>query len=153
MLFSFLREMFHFHKNFFIYEINFLFMNKNCISGSLCLSHSVDVICIGIGILHVSQHSLNTELHYSPFQLNMAFVHLIVIIQSCNWYLEKIIIFTYSKFWFSSFSVQVNPFHGITMNNLLSYCGLIDAKIRAFDKDLPVIYNLGKEKYTWWLFF
>ena len=24
------------------------------------------------------------------------------------------------------------------MNNLLSYCGLIDAKIRASDKDLPV---------------
>ena len=58
---------------------------KFWVSGSLCLSHSVDVICIGIGILHVSQHSLNTELHYSPFQLNMAFVHLIVIIQSCNW--------------------------------------------------------------------
>ena len=29
------------------------------------------------------------------------------------------------------------------MNNLLSYCGLDDAKIRASDKDLPVrIYNL-----------
>ncbi len=26
------------------------------------------------------------------------------------------------------------------MNNLLSYCGLIDAKIRASDKDLPVNY-------------
>ena len=25
------------------------------------------------------------------------------------------------------------------MNNLLSYCGLIDAKIRASDKDLPVL--------------
>ena len=25
------------------------------------------------------------------------------------------------------------------MNNLLSYCGLVDAKIRASDKDLPVI--------------
>ena len=24
------------------------------------------------------------------------------------------------------------------MNNLLSYCGLIDAKIRASDKDLPL---------------
>ena len=24
------------------------------------------------------------------------------------------------------------------MNNLLSYCGLLDAKIRASDKDLPV---------------
>ena len=24
------------------------------------------------------------------------------------------------------------------MNNMLSYCGLVDAKIRASDKDLPV---------------
>ena len=30
-------------------------------------------------------------------------------------------------------------FHGNSMNNLLSYCGLIDAKIRASDKDLPVM--------------
>ena len=29
-------------------------------------------------------------------------------------------------------------FHGNSMNNLLSYCELIDAKIRASDKDLPV---------------
>ena len=29
-------------------------------------------------------------------------------------------------------------FHGNSMNNLLSHCGLIDAKIRASDKDLPV---------------
>ena len=29
-------------------------------------------------------------------------------------------------------------FHGNSKNNLLSYCGLIDAKIRASDKDLPV---------------
>ena len=29
-------------------------------------------------------------------------------------------------------------FHGNSMNNLLSYCALIDAKIRASDKDLPV---------------
>ena len=27
------------------------------------------------------------------------------------------------------------------MNNLLSYCGLVDAKIRASDKDLPVPDN------------
>ena len=27
---------------------------------------------------------------------------------------------------------------GDSMNNLLSYCGLIDANIRASDKDLPV---------------
>ena len=25
------------------------------------------------------------------------------------------------------------------MNNLLSYCGLVDAKIRPSDKDLPVL--------------
>ena len=29
-------------------------------------------------------------------------------------------------------------FHGNSMNNLLSYCGLIDAKIKASDKKLPV---------------
>ena len=29
-------------------------------------------------------------------------------------------------------------FHGNSMNDLLSHCGLIDAKIRASDKDLPV---------------
>ena len=29
-------------------------------------------------------------------------------------------------------------FHGNSMNNLSSYCGLIDGKIRASDKDLPV---------------
>ena len=33
-------------------------------------------------------------------------------------------------------------FHGNSMNNLLSYCGLIDAKIRASDKDLPVQKNV-----------
>ena len=40
------------------------------------------------------------------------------------------------------------------MNNLLSYCGLVDAKTRASDKDLPVIYacssltNFEYEEYT-----
>ena len=29
------------------------------------------------------------------------------------------------------------------MNNLLSYCGLIDTKIRASYKDLPVQQSLG----------
>ena len=39
------------------------------------------------------------------------------------------------------------------MNNLLSYCGLVDAKIRASDKDLPVnkqiedFSNFGMSKY------
>jgi hypothetical protein len=30
------------------------------------------------------------------------------------------------------------------MNNLLSYCGLVDAKIRASNKDLPVQKWIGK---------
>ena len=29
------------------------------------------------------------------------------------------------------------------MNNLLSYCGLVDAKIRASDKDLLVIFIIS----------
>ena len=29
------------------------------------------------------------------------------------------------------------------MNNLLSYCGLVDAKIKASDKDLPVLILTG----------
>ena len=33
------------------------------------------------------------------------------------------------------------------MNNLLSYCGLIDAKIRASDKDLPVPTDAMKQTY------
>ena len=31
------------------------------------------------------------------------------------------------------------------MNNLWSYCGLVDAEIRASDKDLPVSTNTGIE--------
>ena len=27
------------------------------------------------------------------------------------------------------------------MNNISSYCGLVDAKIKASDKDLPVLVN------------
>ena len=34
------------------------------------------------------------------------------------------------------------------MNNLLSYCGLVDAKIRASDKDLPV--HTASPSYAKW---
>ena len=37
---------------------------------------------------------------------------------------------------------------GKSMNNLLSYCGLIDAKIRASDKDLPVHRSVWKPQNT-----
>ena len=29
-------------------------------------------------------------------------------------------------------------FHGNSMNNILSYCGLVDARISASERDLPV---------------
>ena len=32
-------------------------------------------------------------------------------------------------------------FYGNSMNNLLSYCGLIDARISASEKDLPVQFQ------------
>ena len=35
---------------------------------------------------------------------------------------------------------------GKSMNNLLSYCGLVDARIRASNKDLPVtVYEISRE--------
>ena len=39
-------------------------------------------------------------------------------------------------------------FHRNSMNNLLSYCGLVDARISASEKDLPVLHpnNVEMEK-------
>ena len=37
------------------------------------------------------------------------------------------------------------------MNNMLSYCGLVDAKIRASDKDLPVKENMSAIRNTMFL--
>ena len=37
-------------------------------------------------------------------------------------------------------------FTGKSINKLLSYCGLVDARISASEKDLPVIGN-GKIQY------
>ena len=39
-------------------------------------------------------------------------------------------------------------FHGNSMNNLLSYCGLIDAKIRASDKDLPAYIPIADRHHN-----
>ena len=33
------------------------------------------------------------------------------------------------------------------MNNLLSYCGLVDAKIRSSDKDLPASTNILRKSH------
>jgi hypothetical protein len=38
-----------------------------------------------------------------------------------------------------------------SMNNLLSYCGLVDAKIRASDKDLTVESSFYSIQYQYWI--
>ena len=43
------------------------------------------------------------------------------------------------KLEFSGLFLKFGPkFYAITMDNLLSHCGLIDARISASEKDLPV---------------
>ena len=37
---------------------------------------------------------------------------------------------------------------GNSINNLLSYCGLVDARIKASDKDLPVLHSTGEKNIT-----
>ena len=39
-----------------------------------------------------------------------------------------------------------------SMNNLSSYCGLVDAKIRASDKDLPVHNVISRKNYASFFF-
>ena len=41
-------------------------------------------------------------------------------------------------------------FHGNSMNNLLSYSGLVDARISASEKDLPVHRTEMKENNPIW---
>ena len=50
----------------------------------------------------------------------------------CSWnYHENYKRRTWAEHWACSF-------HGNSMNNFWSYCGLVNAKISASDKDLPV---------------
>ena len=58
---------------------------------------------------------------------------------NCSWnYHENYKRRTWIKHGLPIFCPWACSFHGNSMNSLLSYCGLIDAKIRASDKDLPV---------------
>ena len=43
-----------------------------------------------------------------------------------------------SFFFFFKFENCDSSFHGNSMNILLFYCGLVDARISASEKDLPV---------------
>ena len=38
-----------------------------------------------------------------------------------------------------------------SMNNVLSYCGLVDAKIRASEIDLPVVHHAHQKKNSFFL--
>ena len=49
-------------------------------------------------------------------------------------------IFVHSMFSPCSELVVFMYWTGKSMNNLLSYCGLVDVRINASDKDLPVTY-------------
>ena len=53
---------------------------------------------------------------------------------------------------FDDVTRKIGPLDFNSMNNLSSYCWLVDAKIRASDKDLPVIdqidLKLGSVKLT-----
>ena len=40
-----------------------------------------------------------------------------------------------------------------SMNNLLSYCGLVDAKIRASEIDLPVLFDRDSTRSYKWLIY
>jgi hypothetical protein len=54
---------------------------------------------------------------------------------------------TRKQFMYTSGSPDVLSFQSsICINNLLSYCGLVDAKIRASDIDLPVLIS-KKQNY------
>ena len=55
---------------------------------------------------------------------------------------QKQTIYVHNMFWACSFCVRT----GKSMNKLLSNCGLVDSRIRASEKDLPVSkgdYDLG----------
>ena len=52
---------------------------------------------------------------------------------------NKKTMYVHNMFWACSFCVRT----GKSMNNLLSYCGLVDARTRASEKDLPVLKVLG----------
>ena len=51
----------------------------------------------------------------------------------CFWHLEQFMYTTWSEL------VVFMYWSGKSMNNFLSYCGLVDVRISASDKDLPVL--------------
>ena len=58
--------------------------------------------------------------------------------KDCSWnYHEKYKRRTWVEHVLSMFCAC--SFHGNSMNNLLSYCGLVDGRISASEKDLPVL--------------
>ena len=72
---------------------------------------------------------------------------------------------TKKQFMYTKFSELIVFMYwpGKLMNNLLSYCGLVDPRIRASEKDLPVLftrflqcserfYNMNNFGLFWWYY-
>ena len=58
-----------------------------------------------------------------------------------NMLCTKIVLTVCTQYVFPWFEFGIFMYCTCSMSNLLSYCGLVDAKIRASDKDLPVLQN------------
>ena len=80
---------------------------------------------------------LFTELQLQNMKIAISILGRTCCVQKLFWMSETISVhnmfFPGLSLEFSCIELVIN-----SMNNLLSYCGLVDAKLRASDKDLPV---------------
>ena len=85
--------------------------------------------------LETGNSTLEPFIHY--LCTGKSFSELLILASTDPQYDKRFLLFTHVLPMFCACS-----FHGISMNNLLSYCRLIDAKMIASDKDLPVLCNI-----------
>ena len=87
----------------------------------------------------------------TPVQVNLFQKHLFLhqlthnLTKDCSWNFHENYKCKYGRIVWAEHVLPVFcacSFHGNSMNNLLPYCGLIDAKTRASEKDLPVLIKL-----------
>ena len=88
--------------------------------------------------------SLNYKFNPWKFQAQTWGEH--VVYRNCFWHSEQ--------FLYTTSSPQVWAWTCNSMNNLPSYCGLVDAKIRASDKNLPMsrIHSNGFSFFHWYFY-
>ena len=90
-------------------------------------------ICQNLLFLHQLTHNISKDcslIYHENYKLRTCCVHKLFWMSKQN----KKIMHVHNMFWSCSFRVRTRK----SMNILLSYFGLVDAKIRASDKDLPV---------------